>query len=184
MHNCRPEKNRWFEFRERVGRVKDNGSAVQRCDPQPSFVQRDLRARGLPLNRGLSRRRSVPQSHPSLGNRERTTGDAAAAGRASIGARRKGRLQACSARGTARARAVGTAEFRGRVSVGGQVRTTRRLCTESSETSFETEGGTHVCGSEISGMRPGKVPGRSARVNEGPRGKARRRLRRCLSSAL
>ena len=70
----------------------------------------------------------------------------------------------------------------------GQVRMTRRLCTEASETSIETEGGAQVWAREIpekSGMRARKGPrnGNSLGMSH-PGEKARRALRRCLSSAL
>ncbi len=64
----------------------------------------------------------------------------------------------------------------------GQVRMTRRLCTEASETSIETEGGAQVWAREIpekSGMRARKGPrnGNSLGMSQ-PGEKARRALRR------
>jgi hypothetical protein len=50
----------------------------------------------------------------------------------------------------------GTAETQGRGSVDGQVRMTRRLCTEASETSIETEGGAQVWAREIRQACPEK----------------------------
>lgn len=68
----------------------------------------------------------------------------------------------------------------------GQVRMTRRLCTEASETSIETEGGPQVWAREIRQACPEKESPRKGNLLgiSFPGEKAHCEQRRCLSSAL